>query len=215
MYLHTSTFFSALVASVTGLLLLGSPLSVQAGCGCDKPPPAPATIIPTAAYAGMRVTLFNNNLQAGQTWTVTFQSGGKTTSTKATVATKRSLTDPTGLTYQPQLVVTVPNGVPMGPTQITASKKGGGSFTVPATSFTTIGAPLPMAEGGFSYNVQNYTTGVGADGVLYMALAIMKWGFATTDESRFGSNEFNDLAVYFHSRRHGEGMSPERVQNRP
>jgi len=28
----------------------------------------------------------------------------------------------------------------------------------------------------------------------------MKWGFATTDESRFVSNEFKGLATYFHSR---------------
>jgi hypothetical protein len=33
-------------------------------------------------------------------------------------------------------------------------------------------------------------------------LTIMKSGFATTDESKGLSNEFKNLAAYFHSRRH-------------
>jgi hypothetical protein len=37
------------------------------------------------------------------------------------------------------------------------------------------------------------------------ALAIMKWSFATTDESKVVPNEFKDLAVYFHSRHHDAG----------
>jgi hypothetical protein len=162
-----SAFFT--VAMIVTSLPFFSPRLVQAGCGCDKPAPAPAAIIPNAAYPGMKVTLFNNTLQNGQTWTVTFQNGGKTVSTKATVVTKRVLTDPSGLTVQPQLVVPVPSGLPMGPTQIVASKKSA-SFTVPDSSFTLIGKPLPLSEGGLSYSVTDYTTGVGVDGTLYLAI---------------------------------------------
>jgi hypothetical protein len=36
--------------------------------------------------------------------------------------------------------------------------------------------------------------------------AIMKWSFATTDESRIAPNEFKDLAAYFHSRRRKGAM---------
>lgn len=157
------------VAALASALLLVQGKAADAGCGCDKPAPAPAAIIPQAAYPGMHVTLFDSSLQTGQTWTVTFQSGGQMATTKASVVTKRSLFDPSGQTIQPQLVVTVPQGLPMGPAQITASKKGA-AFTVPNSSFTLIGAPIMLTEGGLDFTINSYTTGVGTDGTLYMAL---------------------------------------------
>lgn len=42
---------------LAGLFLLGGPATTQAGCGCDKPPPAPAAVIPHVAFPGMPVTL--------------------------------------------------------------------------------------------------------------------------------------------------------------
>ena len=162
--------FLTLRATVAlSVALLGFTPSADAGCGCDKPAPAQAAVIPHAAYPGMQVTLFNSNLQNGQTWTVTFQSGSKTASTTATVVTRRALFDPTGKTSPPQLVVTVPKGLPMGPTQIVASKPKA-SFTVPDSSFTLIGAPIMLTEGGLDFTVSQYTTGVGADGTVYMAI---------------------------------------------
>jgi hypothetical protein len=158
-----------LTAFLTALVLLGHPQGVQAGCGCDKPPPAPAAVIPTAAFAGMPVTLFHDSLLAGQLWNVTFQSGATSVTTQAVVVLKRALTDPTGLTYKPQLVVAVPRGLPMGPTRIVASTKTA-SFTVTEDFFTVIGQPVGVMEQAGAYTVKNYTTGVSADGTLYISV---------------------------------------------
>ena len=48
------------------LVALVTPLPVSAGCGCDKPPLAPAAVVPNFAFPGMTVTLFDSRLQAGQ-----------------------------------------------------------------------------------------------------------------------------------------------------
>lgn len=74
----------------------------------------------------------------------------------------------TGLTYKPLLVVAVPS-LPVGPTRIVAFTKGT-SLTVPEESFTVIAKPVAAAEQTGSYAVKNYTTGVGADGTLYISV---------------------------------------------
>jgi hypothetical protein len=176
--------------------LLGQPARVQAGCGCDKPAPAPAMIIPNAAYPGMKVTLFDNQLQNGQTWNVTFHNGAHSISTTATVVTKRALTNPTGQTVQPQLVVSVPFGFPMGPTGIVAAK-GGSSFSVSANAFTVIGSPITISEHAGNYSYNNYVTGIGADGTLYLTVGGLQnvckpIAFNTTLKNyplRFGSGD--------------------------
>lgn len=151
------------------VLLIGLPITAYAGCGCDKPAPAPAMVIPQAAFPGMSVTLFHESFQAGQTWKVTFQSNTTLVAVPATVVSKRTLTDPTGATYVPQLVVAVPK-IDMGPTRIIAVHKRV-SFTVGETSFTVIGKPVAVAEQSGSTLVKRYTTGVGADGTVYVSVA--------------------------------------------
>lgn len=151
------------------VFLIGLPITAYAGCGCDKPAPAPAMVIPQAAFPGMPVTLFHESFQAGQTWKVTFQSNTTLVTVPATVVSKRTLTDLTGATYVPQLVVAVPK-IDMGPTRIIAVHKRV-SFTVGETSFTVIGKPVAVAEQSGSSLVQRYTTGVGADGTVYISVA--------------------------------------------
>lgn len=155
---------------LVGVLMIGPPITpVHAGCGCDKPAPAPATVIPQAAFPGMAVTLFHKSFQAGQDWKVTFQNGLTRTWVTAKVVSKRALTDPTGATYLPQLIVTVPK-INMGPTRITATRDTG-SFTVSETQFTVIGKPVAVGEQTGSLLVKRYTTGVGADGTVYLSVA--------------------------------------------
>lgn len=154
---------------LTGALLIGSSLTAQAGCGCDKPALAPATIIPQAAFSGMPVTLFHDSFRAEQAWEVTFQNNTNRVTTTATVVSKRTLTDPTGATRVPQLVVVVPE-VSMGPTRVTATRDGF-SFTVSEAQFTVIGKPVAVAEQAGSLVVKRYATGVGADGTVYLSVA--------------------------------------------
>ncbi len=170
MRFHTTAtqpiFFTVLL---TAALLIGPPIAAHAGCGCDKPAPAPATIVPQAAFSGMPVTLFHQSFQAGQTWKVTFQNNTNRVTVPATVVSKRTLTDPTGATRVPQLVVAVPK-VSMGPTRIIATREGF-SFTVSEAQFTVIGKPVAVAEQSGSLEVKRYATGVGADGTVYLSVA--------------------------------------------
>ncbi|MBI3799913.1 MAG: hypothetical protein HY268_23435 [Deltaproteobacteria bacterium] len=158
----------ALTSLLSCVLLLGQPVRLQAGCGCDKPPPAPAAVLPNAAFPGMPVTFFDDHLKVGQTWTVVFRNGSDVATVTTSVILKRALTDPSTPTYQPQLVITVPP-FPVGPTRIEASAKKA-SFLVPAESCTVIGKPVVVAEQSGNYAVKNYVTGVGSDGTLYISL---------------------------------------------
>ncbi|MGH8009245.1 MAG: hypothetical protein ACREQ3_19835, partial [Candidatus Binatia bacterium] len=172
-------------ASVLSALLLGGqPPASQAGCGCDKPPPVPAAVTPNVAFAGLPVALFHASFQMGQTWNVSFRQNGVTVAAVTTpVVSRRDVTDPTGGTYSPQLVVSVPN-IAVGPTSIvvssqsTPSKKGKGSkgkrpkaaLSVPQESFTVMAKPVVVSEQEAEYEVTNYTTAVGHDGTLYMSV---------------------------------------------
>ena len=152
--------------------LLSQPHLAQAACGCLKPPPEPATVIPNMAVPGLPITLFHDSFQAEQWWNVVFESwtAGKPIrrTVTARVIQKRDITDPTGATYTPQLVVHVPS-LPNGPTGITVSRLKD-SFHVSEESFTVIGKPIMLSERTTNYNVKNYTTGVGHDGTLYISL---------------------------------------------
>ena len=54
--------------------LLSQPHLAQAACGCLKPPPEPATVIPNMAVPGLPITLFHDSFQAEQWWNVVFES---------------------------------------------------------------------------------------------------------------------------------------------
>jgi hypothetical protein len=158
----------AMASFLAGFFLLGQPTLAKAGCGCDKPPPTPAAVIPGVAFPGMTVTLFDNKLVEGQTWDVVFQSGSTTATVSASVVSKRDITDSTGTKYTPQLVVNVP-GIPIGPTSILASTEND-SLVVPQESFTVIAKPLMVSEQTTEFEVENYTTAVGYDGTLYISV---------------------------------------------
>jgi hypothetical protein len=196
MFLCKVSLFSTLVTVLTGLAVLGGPLSAQAGCGCDKPPPEPAAVIPNAAFSGMQVTLFSPLLVPGQQWTVRFRSGTTEKTTTATVQSKRDITTTSLGEYTSQLVVTVPNYLPLGPTRIEAYTPTA-SLTVLEHSFTVIGQPLTIWEGTATYLVKNHQMAVGADGTLYLAVnglnnvcQAMSFGAQLTEYPvRFGSGD--------------------------
>jgi hypothetical protein len=120
----------------------------------------------------MSVTLFPDNLQKGQKWTVVFRNEAASATVTTTVVEKRALFDPPDPQSVPtlhlQLVVTVPS-LPMGPTEIDAFTDNA-SFVVQPDTFTVIGKPVVVSEHTGNYSVRNYVTGVGADGTLYISL---------------------------------------------
>jgi hypothetical protein len=157
------------VAFLVCFFSLSFPSAARAGCGCDKPPPAPAAVIPNVAFAGMSVTFFHASFEAGQTWTVEFHNRAMQVTTTGSVATKRAITDPTGAIYTPQLTVVIPPDIPVGPTSMVASASGSPPLVVPETSFTIIGAPVMFTERNVEYEIENYDAGVDVNGILYMA----------------------------------------------
>jgi hypothetical protein len=156
--------------TLASMLLLLVPSPSQAGCGCDKPPPAPAAVIPDVAFGGMKISLFRKSFVKGQQWTVGFLQGAwKSLPRVAEVVLRRNLSDTTGRTITPRLIVTVPHDLPLGPTTIIVSR-GATSFTIPATTFTVIGKPVKVQESLTQSTTVKYKTAVGADGVMYFGL---------------------------------------------
>jgi hypothetical protein len=190
-------FFSSLVALLVSGALASAPLPAQAGCGCDKPPPEPAAVIPNAAFSGMKITLFSPAFVLGQQWTVRFRNGATEKTVTSTVKAKRDIVTMTLGQYEPHLVVTVPNSLPLGPTRIEAFTPLAPSLTVLEDSFTVIGQPLTIWEGTATYKIWNHKMAVGEDGTLYLAVdgmnnvcQAMSFGAQLTEYPvRFGSGD--------------------------
>ena len=139
-----------------------------AGCGCDKPPPLPAAVIPRVAFPGMSVTFFDPSFVVGQQWNITFNSGLASATVSAPVEMKRDITDRTGATQTPELRVTVPS-LPPGPGSIHLSA-GTSSITIPEDSFVVIGQPVEVSQENAEIELDKYTPAVGHDGTLYLAV---------------------------------------------
>lgn len=163
----------ALMSVLVSFFLLVQPGQARASCGCSKPPPEPAAVIPSIAVPGLPIALFHDSFQEGQWWKVVFESQGvrKTVRkvARGRVVEKRDITDPTGKIYAPQLTVLVPR-LPAGPTRIIASRRRQTALVVSEETFTVIGHPIVLSEQAASYEVKKYTTGVGYDGTLYISL---------------------------------------------
>jgi hypothetical protein len=161
-----------LTARISVLLMVAicvaRPKHAIAGCGCDKPPPGPAAVIPGAAFPGMSVTFFDPSFVVGQRWNITFNSGAESATVSAPVEMKRDITDKTGTKQTPQLRVTVP-GLPPGPHSIHLSA-GTSTITIPADSFVVIGQPVDVGQQSAEIQMDEYTTAVGLDGTLYLAI---------------------------------------------
>jgi hypothetical protein len=155
---------------LVSVLLLGAP-SAQAGCGCDKPPPAPASVRPNVTYGDTSVTLFGFGITAGQLYDITFTAMDSTSVTVSSVQaiSKRDLAD---AVYKAQLVVTVPRSLPLGPVGITVKQAGQPAvlLSVPDTSFTLAPAPVAVPSQPGKYSYQSVTAAVGRDGTVYLTL---------------------------------------------
>jgi hypothetical protein len=168
MFQSKSMRTTTLTALLVSLALLGGSRSAHAGCGCDKPPPAPAAVRPNATYSGMPVTLFHSSLQTGQNYDVTFTAMNGQNATASTQAvSRRDLAD--GV-YKPQLVLNTPV-LPLGPVGISVKLAGqsGALFTVADDLFTVVPQPIsvPAQVGEFHY--QNFQFAVSRAGVAYLS----------------------------------------------
>lgn len=163
-----SSFFVTLTAMLVGLVF-SSPMTTHAGCGCDKPPPLPASVRPTATYQGMPVTLFSSSLQAGVTYNVTFTSvNGQNVTVSSQAVNRRDLADSN---YKLQLAINLP-ALPLGPASISVLQVGqtGALLAIADTSFTVVPKPVAVPNQPGSYSYQNFQAAVGRDGRVYISL---------------------------------------------
>jgi hypothetical protein len=154
-------------------VLLGHTVAVEAGCGCNKPPPPTASVRPAFAPPGYNVTFFSPLFQAGANYTVRFAPGTqRQTDVSGTVVVKRDLADGTS---KPQLVVQAP-AIRPGPTRVLVLKRKPLGpvlvLDIAATDFTMLQAPLALAEGDGETVANCYQAAVGADGTLYLPVDI-------------------------------------------
>jgi hypothetical protein len=167
-YLESRNLMARISVALMVAMYVAMPKLANAGCGCDKPPPLPAAVIPSVAFVGMPVTFFDPGFVAGQQWNITFNSGNVSATVSAAVELKRDTTDTTGTKETPQLVVAVPS-LPPGPSSVLLSS-GTSSITIPAKSFVVIGQPVLVTPQGTGIEQNGYTTAVGLDGTLYVAI---------------------------------------------
>ena len=166
--MRTPMFFAGAIMLLM-LATLTAPTSALAGCGCDKPPPKPAAVIPNVAAPGMPIIFFDRKFRNKQKWSVLFTSGTTSVLTSARVVKKRDITDSTGKTIKPQLVVTVP-ALPPGPTVIKILHGKHVEMLVPAASFVVMGNLVGVTQQNAELDVPHYATAVGDDGTLYLGV---------------------------------------------
>jgi hypothetical protein len=157
------------VVCLLGAALL-SATRTQAGCGCDKPPPARAAIRPFVGHAGERITLFGDALVEGERYRVEFASTATGVSdwSAGRVRRRHDLADGE---LRPHLEVTVPE-VPLGPARLTVVGPQGPVLALPDTAFTVTGQPIPLHDFAESVTRTGYQAGVGRDGTLYIPVDV-------------------------------------------
>src|SRR5260370_21026069 len=102
-YLESRNLMARISVALMVAIYIAMPKLANAGCGCDKPPPLPAAVIPGVAFMDMPVTFFDPGFVAGQQWSITFNSGKVSATVSAVVELKRDITDTTGTNQTPQL----------------------------------------------------------------------------------------------------------------
>jgi hypothetical protein len=162
----------ALASLLTCFSLLGQSAPAEAGCGCNKLPPAAAEVRPQATYAGTEVSLFHPGLQVGQIYTVTFTSGitGESATAQAQAVTRRDLADGQ---YKPQVVVSLPK-LPLGPTSLSLSLAGQSDalMFISDDHFTVAPQPLVISQEVGEYHLPSRQAAVSRAGVVYLSLDV-------------------------------------------
>ncbi len=142
--------------------------AVEAGCGCQKPPPPLTVVRPYFGSSGTAVTFTHPSLVAGDAYVATFASGGQSAAVEGIAISQRDLADGQ---VKPQLVVALPT-LPVGPATITLRAASSNATIVSLTDrdFTVLGDALaiPAARGAWTFSATQ--AAVSRDGIMYLAL---------------------------------------------
>jgi hypothetical protein len=165
------------LTSLGALAALVLPAPADAGCGCSKPPPARAAVRPFAGYRDQKITLFNDTLAAGQKYDVYFEGhNGSADWSRGKAVTRRDLADGQLRTH---LVVPVAS-VSLGPCRISVWQGGVKRYALSEGDFTVIAPPVTLHDFAEVLVRDNYRTGVGTDGTMYIAVDVEQVNEATT-----------------------------------
>ncbi len=140
------------------VLLFLKVYNANAGCGCEKPAPPPAAIIPDATYPGSYVRIYDDFLIPGRVYTVLFNQ----TSTTGVADIDRE--------GRKRIKVLVPETDDIGPAIIKVIANNGMVVTVigPA-GFTIISKPVKLYEVDGIYKYTNYKCAVDLTGTLILS----------------------------------------------
>jgi len=158
--------------TLAAIVILGSltPTVVDAGCGCEKPPPAAAPIRPAFASPGDDVTIFAPGLNASSVYGVLFIStwSNEYRLLPARAVEKRDLAD--GVVKR-QLVVPAPN-LPPGPTQVRVYRGFYQVLSIGSNAFTMLQPAVVLPEQDGLLVAECYSAAVGADGTVYVPVDV-------------------------------------------
>lgn len=152
--------------------LLFTPVVIQAACGCLKPPPEPAAVLPSVGIQGQTLSFFNVAIQSGDFFTVDFyaEDGSRYTATGTAALLGDIAAWPTQVSV-PTLKVTMPvvDSADYGPMTVIGTKADGTTFRIEKDGFTAIGQPIDLNVNEANRRISDYATGVGEDGSLFIA----------------------------------------------
>jgi hypothetical protein len=172
---RTSLVSALLLTIAIGALAAGP---AEAGCGCSKPPPPRAAVRPFAGYVDQSITLFDDKLTPGMSYSVQFTASadGSTDWSRGKASIRRDFADGQPRT---QLRVAVPS-VGLGPCRITVwASKDAELFALGDEQFTVIAAPVVLHDFAETVTQDAYQTGVGRDGTVYVAVDVSAVSDAT------------------------------------
>ncbi len=183
-----------IMGTLLALVALAAPASVDAGCGCSKPPPPRAAVRPFVGSADQKIVLFSDLLAAGQTYWVQFTAtaDGSVDWSRGKAAMRRDFADGT---MRLQLRVPVGN-VALGPCTITVwSDQTHQLYSLTDDQFTVVSKPIVLHDFTETVTQEGYQAGVGKDGTVYIPVDVssvsdgtifsgMANGFPLTFEAR-------------------------------
>lgn len=173
------------------LTALGLPAPANAGCGCEKPPPPRGPIRPGFGWRDSQITIYGAYGTSARSYDVWFYpDAGAADMSRGRSIKRRDLADGR---IRTQLRARVPN-LAYGPCRIVVLRDGKKVQEISDSQFTVIAPPLALHDVGETITRDGYTTGIGRDRRIYVALDVSEvsdgtsfTGFAVGWAVGFGS----------------------------
>ena len=167
----------SILAAVVALAVAACARVATAGCGCDKPPPARATIRPFVAHENQSVQLFDPALVAGQKYEVLFRGAdGSFDWSRGRAELVRDLAD--GVERTQLRVVIGP--VSLGPCSVTVFRDDTEILALADDQLTITGRPIALHDMRENVTRTGYRAGVSRDGTVFIPLDVSSVSDATS-----------------------------------